>query len=138
MTELPQLSRTGAYAVIVDKQKILLCQLTRSRLWTLPGGGIEFGEHPEQAVVREVQEETGFIVKVNKLLTVGSHHAVKQDIELHQIQVLYSAVIIDGALQHEEFGSTDECRWHVISDLNPTQLSESAKLALKRLSAQDD
>ena len=31
----------------------------RSELWTLPGGGIDFGEHPDDAVVREVYEETG-------------------------------------------------------------------------------
>ncbi len=41
--------------------------------WCLPGGFIETGETPEQAVVREVLEETGIIAQNPRLLTVGTH-----------------------------------------------------------------
>ena len=40
--------------------------------WTLPGGGIDFGEDPEDAVVREFIEETGLTVKVRKLAGIDS------------------------------------------------------------------
>ena len=37
-------------------------------VWVLPGGGIDLGESAERAVVREMLEETGFTVKVHRLI----------------------------------------------------------------------
>lgn len=64
-----------AAAVIFDREKnIFLVKTTYQRVhpWGLPGGGLEYGEHPEQAVVREVWEETGLTVCIEKLLLVRS------------------------------------------------------------------
>jgi ADP-ribose pyrophosphatase YjhB (NUDIX family) len=64
-----------AAAVIFDQnKKILLVKATYQRVhpWGLPGGGLEYGEHPEQAVVREVWEETNLRVCIQKLLLVNS------------------------------------------------------------------
>lgn len=64
-----------AAAVIFDQDKnILLVKMTYQRLhpWGLPGGGLEYGEHPEEAVVREVWEETGLNVRIEKLLLVDA------------------------------------------------------------------
>lgn len=64
-----------AAAVIFDRdQNIFLVKVTyqRSHPWGLPGGGLEYGEHPEEAVVREVREETGLNVSVEKLLLIDS------------------------------------------------------------------
>jgi ADP-ribose pyrophosphatase YjhB (NUDIX family) len=53
----------AAYAVIVRDERILLSRLadriSRDELWTLPGGGLDHGEDPRDAVVREIKEETG-------------------------------------------------------------------------------
>ncbi len=64
-----------AAAVIFDGNKnILLVKTTYQRIhpWGLPGGGLEYGEHPEEAVVREVWEETGLRVSIERLLLVNS------------------------------------------------------------------
>jgi ADP-ribose pyrophosphatase YjhB (NUDIX family) len=64
-----------AAAVIFDgDNNILLVKSTYQRFhpWGLPGGSLEYGEHPEQAVVREVREETSFMVCIEKLLLVNS------------------------------------------------------------------
>ena len=64
-----------AVAVILDEGKnILLVKSTYQRFhpWGLPGGSLEYGEHPEEAVVREVWEETGLRICIEKLLLVKS------------------------------------------------------------------
>jgi ADP-ribose pyrophosphatase YjhB (NUDIX family) len=64
-----------AAAVMFDQDKrIFLVKATYQRFhpWGLPGGALEYGEHPEQAVVREVWEETRLKVCVEKLLLVNS------------------------------------------------------------------
>lgn len=72
--------RLAAYAVCVREGAVLLSQLSRRTSrpgsWTLPGGGVDHGEHPRDAVLREVHEETGLAVEVGRLLDVDSVHFV--------------------------------------------------------------
>lgn len=64
----------GAYAIILDsEQRVLLCQRNDIDRWNLPGGGVESGETPWEAVVREVSEEVGLAVRVRKLLGVYAY-----------------------------------------------------------------
>jgi len=58
----------GAFGIILknNREKILLVKHRDMPIWVLPGGGLEQGETPEQAVIREVYEETGLEVVVNK------------------------------------------------------------------------
>jgi len=60
-------------AVIFDQNKqILLVKSTYQRLhpWGLPGGSLDYGEHPEDAVVREVLEETGLNIERKRFLLI--------------------------------------------------------------------
>ena len=64
-----------AAAVIFDQDKnILLVKTTYQRIhpWGMPGGSLEYGEHPEAAVVREIREEMGLEVCIEKLLLVNT------------------------------------------------------------------
>ncbi|MGK0715364.1 NUDIX hydrolase [Leucobacter sp. W1153] len=117
--------RVAAYAVVERRGKILLTHWRRGHLhgWTLPGGGIDHGEDPRDAVVREVLEETGLEARVGKLLGVDSRVMVREEVpegtppELHTIRIVYRASVKDGPLRHEIDGSSDEARWVAIRDI---------------------
>lgn len=74
--------RTRAQAVIIRDGRLLMVRhfdLTiGEHYWCLPGGGVEAGEHPEQAVVRELKEETGLDIRVRKWLRTDFFPEVSQ------------------------------------------------------------
>jgi len=60
--------RIGAFALIFDdRDRVFLCLGEDVVIWNLPGGGAEQGEPPWTTVVREVREETGLDVRVERL-----------------------------------------------------------------------
>ncbi len=73
----PSFQVFAAAAIFDQDQKILLEKLTYQDVysWGLPGGNLDTGEEPEDAVVREVKEEIGFDVEVKKLLMAKNANA---------------------------------------------------------------
>ncbi len=65
--------RDGAIGIVFNEQKtsVLIIKRCDVPIWVLPGGGIEIGESPEEAVIRELYEETGLRVKI--LRKVGEY-----------------------------------------------------------------
>lgn len=79
----------GVFAVIFDKEnRILFCHRTDYDLWNLPGGSLEHGETPWDGVIREVKEETGLDVKIDRLAGIYS----KPDINEVVFQYICTAV----------------------------------------------
>ncbi len=66
----------GAFVVIFDKKsRVLLCHRRDMDIWNLPGGGVENGELPDEAAIRETREETGLKVKIKDLVGIyGKPH----------------------------------------------------------------
>ena len=68
-------TRAGSRAVVVRDGMILLSHEVNSGWWLVPGGGEEEGETPEECCVREVEEETGLIVKpLQQFLTMYEYY----------------------------------------------------------------
>jgi len=58
----------GVFAIIFDKQgRSLWCHRRDYDLWNLPGGGMEYGETPEEAIIREIKEELKVEAKIKRL-----------------------------------------------------------------------
>ncbi len=132
---MQNVSRVAAYGLILRNNKILLCRLSAKLpklegQWTLPGGGIEFGESPEQAVIREVQEETGLTVRTLQLADVDSHIVEADGRTFHAIRILYHAEYLGGVLAYEIDGTTDMCDWFTLEDAKKLKLVELARLGL--------
>ncbi|MGI9627398.1 MAG: NUDIX hydrolase [Longimicrobiales bacterium] len=112
-------TRIAAYGLVLQQRQILLCRIS-SRVsrhagsWTLPGGGIEFGEEPATAMVREVEEETGLMVRPGAVAGVDSLVLPDGESTTHSVRIIYFAEIVGGDLRSEVEGSTDLCAWHDI------------------------
>jgi ADP-ribose pyrophosphatase YjhB (NUDIX family) len=73
LTRTPDEMRSGTNAIIFnDEGELLLERRSDNGFWGLPGGAMEIGESLEQAVKREVAEETGLDVTVGRLIGVYS------------------------------------------------------------------
>ncbi|MCF7551237.1 NUDIX hydrolase [Pseudonocardia sp. WMMC193] len=116
---LRRVVRPAAYVVCVRAGRVLLARWTgpRGPEWTLPGGGLDHGEDPRDAAVREVEEETGYTVALDRLLTVDSVHfpdaswGRDERIDLQGIRIVYAGHVTGGTLRHEIGGSTDRAEW---------------------------
>ena len=131
-SELLRRQRVAAYAVIVRDAHILLARIAPSiseeEQWTLPGGGIDFGEHPDDAVVREVHEETGLDCRLGPPIWIGSAHRIfdkgsrgeTEVSEWHSVRIVYDAWVAADAPEPrvvEVDGSTVDARWHPVADV---------------------
>lgn len=117
--------RLAAYGWCEADGTLLLCRISPAGpgggAWTLPGGGLDFGEDPETGLRRELLEETGLVGEVGAL--IGARSVVLepgQTISGHRVQtvgILYRATVTGGTLRDEVGGSSDMARWIPLSEL---------------------
>ena len=132
-----KIQRIGAYGVCVSvADQVLLSRLSPPDLrWVLPGGGVEHGEHPAAAVVREVLEETGYDVEVTRLLSVESATWQAPDhAQVHAVSLLYEVELVGGELASEAGGSSDLAAWFVLDDVPTLNRSDIVDVGLGRRS----
>lgn len=119
-------------AIIKDPSGQILLQLRSSdHQWSLPSGAIDPGETPEQAVVREVKEETGLEVQPIKLLGVFSgknyRHIYENGDQVEYMVAVYECEIIGGVLDAED-NETMELRWFEVEEIPELVMSYPKEL----------
>ncbi|ANH37392.1 hypothetical protein I601_0949 [Nocardioides dokdonensis FR1436] len=133
-------TRLAAYAVITDAQGRVLLALWNEgsrRQWTMPGGGVEIEESVEQAVVREVREETGYDVRLGALLGVDTYvlppHRRLNDSgrSLKAVRTIFRAEVTGGELTAEQDGSTDEARWFTLDEVRALERVSVVDISLR-------
>lgn len=102
-------------ALIWQGERFLICQRpahkARGLLWEFVGGKVEAGETPQQALVRECQEELGITIEVGELFTELTH--VYPDLTVHLM--LFHALIIEGTVQKLEH---NDLRWITTEEID--------------------
>jgi 8-oxo-dGTP diphosphatase len=136
----PGRTRVGGYALCMDDEgRVLLARLSAIEIdvgaWTLPGGGIQFGEHPDAAAVRELEEETGYVGEIEAVAGVFSHvyrqSRAAGGSDLHFLGILYHMRLVGGRLRDEVDGTTDTARWFRRDELGDVRLVEIAQFGIE-------
>jgi ADP-ribose pyrophosphatase YjhB (NUDIX family) len=124
----------AASAVVTnDTGDILMQRRADNDLWALPGGAMDFGETIGQAAVREVHEETGYRVEIERLVGIYTdpRHVIEYtDGEVRQqFNICFAARLVGGALRGSD-ESTD-VRWVAPDALDTLQIHDTTRLRLQ-------
>jgi ADP-ribose pyrophosphatase YjhB (NUDIX family) len=139
--------RFGAYGLITDPQgRVLLTQIAPdypgAGRWHLPGGGTDFGEQPEEALVREVFEETGQHAEVAELLDVSFFHNPAamgpegRALDWFSVRSVFRGAVTSptaAAVTEGTGGSTAQARWFAPAEVPTLMLTDLTRRAMRRL-----
>ena len=131
----------GAYGAIIEDDKIVLIVKARGAytgLLDLPGGGIEHAENPNDTIKREIEEETGLIVKNINLLDIASCNVKWEDSDgtedLHHLGIFYKVDCHKSELKKDPDGLDSlGASWYEIKDLTKEQVSPFTIMILEKL-----
>jgi mutator protein MutT len=136
--EYPVIPLVGVGAVVVSDSKVLLVKRGHEPakgLWSIPGGLIELGETAEAAVRREVKEETGVDVEVERLLDVVDNIVYDDQgrIQFHYVLVEFVARPIAAVAKPSSDAS--DVRWVRFLDLPSYQMTKTARRLLDKVAS---
>ena len=119
----------GVGAVIFDGGRVLLVKRGHEPLkgeWSLPGGRVELGETLEDAVAREVREETGLDVTVGPVIEVLDRLRLAPDgvVEHHFVIIDYLCHARGGTLAHAS--DADDVQWVDVAQLREYRVTDKA------------
>jgi len=117
--------RVGCSAAIFDDEgRVLLTRRADNGQWCLPSGGMEPGESPAEAAVRETAEETGLTVRVTRLVGVYSDpNQLVMYVDGNKVQIVaihFEAEVTGGTLGLSE--ETTEFGWFSAAQVQEMEL----------------
>ncbi len=132
--------RPAAYAVVIDKGNVLLLETKHTGKYWFPGGAVELGETLEESMKRELKEETGIEIEVEKFLKVNEifFYYDPLDEAYHNFSFFYlckpktTTLMADDLVDPEE--ESIKPRWISIKDLTEDQMQVGSKEIFQLLS----
>ena len=122
--------RVGVGVLVVDEAGRALMSRRRrppeAGAWSILGGRLELFERVEDCATREVREEAGIEVRIERLLCVTDHMVDDRE---HWVAPAYLARIVAGVPRNVEPQSADDVRWFSLTDL-PEPLAIPARAAI--------
>ncbi len=147
----PRRQRVAAYALLRRDDEVLLARIApriAPDVWALPGGGVDHGEHPLDALRREIYEETGLHAEPGRILDVYSTHftGARPDglvEDYHGIGLIYEAEVLPQSRDVEPHvvdvgGSTEQAAWVPLEEARRLKLNGSARHALSLIDEPPD
>jgi len=133
--QYPKRPVVGVGAVILDGDQILLEKRKNSPgkgKWAVPGGLVELGEEVEQAVIREVKEETGLEVYEPRLVDVVNYVSLgeKGGVIYHYVILDYLVTVKSG--NPKAASDADALKWVPFNEVEEYDLTESFRLFFRR------
>ena len=131
--------RPSVYAIIQQDRKILLINTIHTGTYSLPGGGIELGEQIEDALRREVREETGIEIEDLRFHCFDEHFFYYDplDVAFHSFMFFYLCRPVTTALcpdDQVEDDAVEKPRWVPIEGLTDEQFHNHGRLILDAIS----
>ncbi|MFI9005198.1 NUDIX hydrolase [Streptomyces sp. NPDC053541] len=132
-------TRVSAYGLVLHQGRLLLARLGAASpvfapgLWHLPGGGVDPGEQPAEALVRELHEETGLVVRTDdlQLLDARGYTAARDGVHWHLVALLYAVTLptdaTPGPPVAEKDGSSEAAAWIPLPEV--TALAAAGRLS---------
>lgn len=132
---MERIQKIGVTAFIFHKGKVLVLKRSQKEkflpgYWEMPGGKVEFGEDINEAVAREVKEETNLDVKV-----IGPYAAfsyVSDDGNRHTVDIQFRVEVIGDIDDLKTTEAHDETKWVSENELDNLEISGSMKEAIKK------
>ena len=112
--------KVGLAAIVLKEQKVLLGKRKASHgkgSWGFPGGHLKRGESFEEAVVREVGEETGLRIVMMDRTPVAVTNDIFEEEDKHYVTLYFRARYVSGEPEVREKDRCEEWRWFYWSSL---------------------
>lgn len=126
--------RIAVRAIVSDRQKTLLIRRASGRptilgKYELPGGNLDYGEQPEDALQRHIQTELGVAIKAAQLYDVLTY-IDHDDRDIQYVFILYLVGVDNHTTKFKLSQNYDHYLWKTMSSIHQETLTESTRLLL--------